>query len=184
MRVVGQRRSPGVQHGGDADPGAEVLWVSRDPQHGLGGRLEQQVVDDGLVLEGDVGDLGRQCEDDVEVSDRQQVGLALGEPGAGGGALTLGAVPVAAAVVGDALVAAVRAGLDMAAEGGGAAVLDRRHDLELLQAQVPRLSGAVGGTGSPQDVGDLERDGHRLSWSARSLVCSPGPRACRAGRAG
>jgi hypothetical protein len=61
-----------------------------------------------------------------------------------------------AAVVGDALVATVRAGLDMTAEGGGAAVLDRRHDLELLQTQVPGLGGTVGGTGGPQDVGDLE----------------------------
>jgi hypothetical protein len=82
--VLGQRRSPRVQHGGDADPGAEMLRVRRDPQHGLGRSLEQQVVDDGLVLVCDVGDLGRQREDDVEVSDRQQIGLALGEPGAGG----------------------------------------------------------------------------------------------------
>ena len=59
MRVVGQRRSPGVQHGGDADPGAEMLRVRRNPQHGLGRRLEQQVVDDGLVLERDVGNLRR-----------------------------------------------------------------------------------------------------------------------------
>jgi hypothetical protein len=58
--------------------------------------------------------------------------------------------------VGDSLVAARRAGLDMTAEGGGAAVLDRRHDLELLQTQVPGLGGTVGGTGGPQDVGDLE----------------------------
>jgi hypothetical protein len=33
----------------------------------------------------------------VEVSDRQQIGLALGEPRAGGRTLALGAVPIAAA---------------------------------------------------------------------------------------
>ena len=92
-----------------------------------------------------------------------EIGLALGEPRAGGRPLALRAVPIAAAVVGDALVAAVRAGLDMTAKGRGAAVLDRRHDLELLQAQVPGLGGTVGGTGGPQDVGDLERGAHRLS---------------------
>ena len=53
------------------------------------GGPEQQVVDDRLVLPGDVGDLGRQREDDVEIADRQQVGLALGEPGSRGGALAL-----------------------------------------------------------------------------------------------
>jgi hypothetical protein len=184
MRVVGERRSPGVQHGGDADPRAEVLGVGRDPQHGLGRRLEQQVVDDGLVLEGDVGDLRRQREDDVEISDRQQVGLALGEPRAGGRALALGTVPVAAAVVGDAPVAAVHTGLDMAAEGGGTAMLDRRHDLKLLQAQVPGLRDAIGGSGGTQNVGDLERGAHRLSWRARSPLGSLARRACRACRAG
>jgi hypothetical protein len=68
----------------------------------------------------------------MEVSDRQQIGLALGEPGAGSRTLALGAVPVAAAVVRDALVAAVGTRLNMTAEGGGAAMLDRGHDLELL----------------------------------------------------
>ena len=43
-------------------------------------RSKQQVVDRGLVVEGDVGDLGGQREDHVEVADRQQVGLACGEP--------------------------------------------------------------------------------------------------------
>jgi hypothetical protein len=150
------------------NPGAEMPRIGGNPQHGLGRRLEQQIVNGGLVLERDVGDLRRQREDDVEVSDRQQVGLALGEPGARGGPLALGAVPVAAAVVGDALVAAVRAGLDMTAQGCGAASRDRRHDLELLQAQVPGLSSPVGGAGGPEDVGDLERGAHRQPAGALS----------------
>jgi hypothetical protein len=73
-----------------------MLRVCGDPQHGLGRCLEQQVVDDGLVLVRNVGDLGRQREDDMEVSDRQQIGLAFGEPSAGGATLALGTVPIAA----------------------------------------------------------------------------------------
>jgi predicted amidohydrolase YtcJ len=65
-------------------------------------------------------------------------------------------MPVAAAVVGDAAVAAVLTALDVAAEGGGAAGLDRRHHLELMEAQVPSMGGPVGGPGSTEDVGDLE----------------------------
>ena len=53
MRVLGQCRAPGVEHGGDADAGAEVLGVGGDGDQGLGGGAEQQVVDDGLVLVGD-----------------------------------------------------------------------------------------------------------------------------------
>ena len=61
------RRSPGVQHGGDANAGAEMLGVGRDRHHRLGGRPEQEIVDHRLVLIGDVPDWRWQCEDDVEV---------------------------------------------------------------------------------------------------------------------
>jgi hypothetical protein len=67
----------------------------------------------------------------VEVSNRQQVGLAIGQPCARGSTLTLGTVPVATAVVRDPSVATVLASLDMTAQGRRAAMLDRRHDLEL-----------------------------------------------------
>jgi hypothetical protein len=76
-------------------------------------------------LQGDVGDLGWQRKDDVEIPDRQQIGLALGQPGACGSALAFGTMPVAATVIGDPLMAAVRAGLDVTPKGGGAAMLDQ-----------------------------------------------------------
>jgi hypothetical protein len=149
-----------VQHRGDADPGAEVLRVGGDSQHRLRCRLEQQVVDERLVLERDVGDLGRQREHDMEVADRQQVGLALGQPRPCGRALALRAVPVAAGVVGDPPLAAVLASLDVTAKGCGAAILDRRHDLELGEAQVTCMGGPESGSGSTEDVGDLDRGAH------------------------
>jgi hypothetical protein len=55
---------------------AQMLGVRRDRHHRLGGGAEQQIVEDRLVLPGDVGDLGRQREDDVEIADRQQVSLS------------------------------------------------------------------------------------------------------------
>lgn len=71
VRMVRHRRTPGVEHGSDADACAEMLPICRDGQHRLRRCLEQQVVDRRLVVEGDVGDLGRQREHDVEVADRQ-----------------------------------------------------------------------------------------------------------------
>ena len=59
MRMMRHRRAPGVEHGGDADPGAQMPGVRRDRHHRLGGGPEQKVVDDRLVLPGDVADLGR-----------------------------------------------------------------------------------------------------------------------------
>ena len=85
-----------MEHGADADAGTEMARVGGDGQHGLRRRAEQQVVDDGLVLGGDVGDLGRQREHDMEVADWQQVGLASYQPLSGRRALTLGAVPISA----------------------------------------------------------------------------------------
>jgi hypothetical protein len=54
---------------------------------------------------------------------------------------------------------AVVAALDMAAECCGTAVLDRRHDLQLGEAQMSCLSGAVASPCGPEDIGDLQQGG-------------------------
>ena len=76
MRMVGHRRAPTVEHGSGADAGAEVFGIGGNSQQRLGSRAEQQVVDHRLVLVGDRGNLGGQRENDVEITDRQQIGLA------------------------------------------------------------------------------------------------------------
>jgi len=161
--VVGHRRPPGVKDRGDADAGAEMLRVRGDGRHRLGRRLEQQAVERSFVLVGDVGDLGRQGEDNVEIADRQQVGLALGKPCARGRTLAPRAVPVATAVIGNPPVPAVGAGLGVTAKRSGAAMFDSRHDLELIEAQMPGVGSPVRRTGSTEDVGDLERGAHEGS---------------------
>ena len=99
--MVGQRRAPGVQHGGEADARAQMLRIGGDGGQRLGGGPEQQVVDGCLVLEGDGADRGRQGEDDVVVGNRQQLRLAVFEPLPRGGRLTLRAMPIPAGVIGD-----------------------------------------------------------------------------------
>ncbi len=135
--------------------------VGGNGHHRLRRRLEEQVVDHRLVVEGDGGDGGRQREDHVEKPYWQQVGLALGEPGSRRRALAFGAVPVAAAVVGDAGVAAVPAALDVAAARRCAAGLDGRHDLKLVQAQVTGVRRPPGRSVTAEDVGDLDPGAHR-----------------------
>jgi hypothetical protein len=44
----------------------------------------------------------------------------------------------------------------MAAHDGGAAMLNRRHDLELVQAQMPGMARPICRTSAAEDVGDLE----------------------------
>ncbi len=154
------RGSPCVKDCGDADARAEVFAISGDGQHRLRCCFEQQIVDERLVLEGDVGDLGRQREHDVEIANWKQIGLAVGQPRPRGRALTLRAVPVATGVVGDAPVPAILAGFDVAAERCGAAVLDRRHDLDLGEAQVPGMGGPVGRPCGTENIGGLYRVAH------------------------
>lgn len=156
MRMVGHCRPPGMQHGGDANARAEVLRIGRDGQHRLGRRLEQQIIDQRLVVERDVGDLGGQREHDMEVPDRQQIGLALRQPGTCGRTLATRTMPVAAAVIGNPPVPAVGAGLDVTAHDGGAAMLDRRHNLQLMQAEMSGMGCPVGRPSAAEDVGDLK----------------------------
>jgi hypothetical protein len=109
-------------------------------------------------------------------------------PGARGRALALGAVPVTTAVIGDPPVAAVFAGLDVTAHRSSAAMLDRRHDLELVQAQMSGMRGPIGRPGNPEDVGDLEGGAHPTSAAGRvptgdhQLLERTGHRAHRLGR--
>ncbi len=58
VRMVRQRRTPAVEHGGDADARAKMAAIGGDDEHGLRRRAEQQVVDRRLVLQRDVGDFG------------------------------------------------------------------------------------------------------------------------------
>src|SRR5262249_30967581 len=84
--------APGMQDRDDADASAQVLGVGCDCECGLGRCFHEQVIDHGLVLIGDVAELGGQGVNDMKIFDRQQFGLALSEPPAGGGALTIWAV--------------------------------------------------------------------------------------------
>ena len=82
VRMMGERRSPGVEHGRDADPRAEALGIGRDGERRLGRRLHQEVVDHALVLVGDVTQLARQRVHDVKVRYRQELRFAVGQPSA------------------------------------------------------------------------------------------------------
>jgi hypothetical protein len=115
--MMGECRAPGVEHGGEADPGSEMLGVGGDGDQCLGGGLEQDGVDRGLVLVGDVGDRRRQREDHVIVGHRQQLGFAVGQPRLRRRALALRAMAVAAGVGGDVGVRARLAACHMAGPG-------------------------------------------------------------------
>jgi hypothetical protein len=99
--VVGHCRAPGMEHGGCTDTATQMPRISGDGKQRLGRRAEKQVVYHDLVLVSDRGDLGRHCEDQGEIADRQQIGLAGGKPVPRRRALAFWAMAVATRVVGD-----------------------------------------------------------------------------------
>ena len=59
----------------------------------------------------------------------------------------------------------------MAAQRRGAAVLYRRHHLQLGKAKTPGLGQTIAGTRGPEDIGDLQRGGaHGASAAGRRRV--------------
>jgi hypothetical protein len=70
MGVMRQCRAPGVQHQRGADLGAQTLGIGGQGEQGLGGHLEEQCVDHGLVLIGDLGDGRGQREHEVVILHR------------------------------------------------------------------------------------------------------------------
>src|SRR5262245_7494457 len=120
----------------------------------------------------------------MEVGHGEKLGLALLHPRAGRGPLALGAMPVAAAVVGDDGVLAVLAARDVAAEGRRAAALNRAHRLRLGKAHVTAVGLTPSGTVIAEDVRDLQGGtGHAPSALLRRLLllgadrCKPVERA-------
>src|SRR5687767_877826 len=97
---------PSMEDGEKAHVRAEILGFCGDGSQGLGSGLKEQVVAQTLVLQRDGCQLVGKGEDDVEVRDVEEFTLSGGEPFGSCGGLTLGAVPVAAGVVGDLFVAA------------------------------------------------------------------------------
>src|ERR1700738_1132656 len=99
MRMVLKGLPPGVQHTQEADLCAQMLWIGGDLTQRLRRRSEQDIVDNGLVLEGDDLDLRGQGEQDVEGGHVEQWALRAREPLGARETLTLWTIFVAARVV-------------------------------------------------------------------------------------
>lgn len=123
--MITQGLTPAVQHRDETDPGTEMFGVGGNDAQRLGGCPEQDVVDDFLVLEGYGCDLGWQREDHVEIRHRQKVACPSLKPVARDRALTLGAMPVAAGIIGNTHCATGPTALNMSTKRSCPAQLDR-----------------------------------------------------------
>ena len=151
---------PSVQDSDHASLGAKMFWVRGDDADRLGRRLEQDVVDERLVLQGDRRDRRRNGEDEVEIRNRQELRATIGEPLCAREPLALGAVPVATAIVGDADLPAVLALFGMPAERRRPARLDGGHRAALVNRQPSALRGAKCVAVAAEDIRNLDPRAH------------------------
>jgi len=157
---------PRVQHHQPANVGTQALRISRDLEQGRGGRLKQHVVDHALVDEREASERLRHREDDVDVTDWEQLVLASRHPRVPRRGQTFRAMPITTAVVREGRLRALVTAIAVPTKCGGATLRDRTEHAPML----PGHPGAV----RPQkviavlthDVGHLEGwPGHRLCFS-------------------
>src|SRR5258708_36146484 len=72
VRVLVEFLIPGVKHTEEADLGAEMFGIASDFEEGCGTGLQQQMVQNFLVLQGERRQLMGQGEDNMNVTRRQK----------------------------------------------------------------------------------------------------------------
>ena len=144
-----------MQYCDKADLSAKMLGIGGNGAQRLGGGLEQDVVDHSLVLKRDGCDFLWDSEDHVEVLDRKKFSLTILKPLVTRERLALWAMAIAAAVIGDAVVAAGVTLLHMTAQSDGTALLDGAHDTSLSPTQASRVFCTVGRADLTKDIRHL-----------------------------
>lgn len=162
VRMTGEHLTPGVKNSQEADLAAQMSWIGSNGLKRRGDGVEQDGIDDGLILEGDLGDSGRHREHDVEIGDRQQVGLTVSQPPFASCALALGAMPIAAAVERHAGMRAILTSLDMTAKRCRPAKLDRGHDAAFDAAKMPVMDSAICMTMAAENIRHLQPGAHHF----------------------
>ena len=166
--MVHEILAPGVQHGQQADLiRSQMSGIRRDFPQRLAGSLEQHPVEQPLILQGQGRDLGGQRKNDVKVGNRQEFGRSLFEPVGAGQSLALGAMTVAARIVGDLAVPALVTRPDVSTHDRRATGLDiGKHSL-----LARRKSGAVipqeGRCLAAKDVGHFQTRSARQRLGCR-----------------
>ena len=124
MRMVDELLGPGVQDGEHSDRRSDMASVACEFDDGLRGGLHQQGVAVALVGAQRVAEFLGPGHGDVEIARRQHLGLAGFEPALGLSAMTFGATPVLAGMIGEDLGVALFATPEPPSENRGAAGLD------------------------------------------------------------
>jgi hypothetical protein len=129
-----------VQNADETNLRAQPFGVGRNFEHGGSAGAEKQVIQNPGVAQTETVQLMRQSEYDVEVWNAEQFLLSRSEPALASLCLTLRTVPVPAGVIGDGLMTALGALIDVAAQSRRSAASDSPQHAQLLEAQPGALA--------------------------------------------
>ncbi len=158
VRVMFEFLIPGVEHTEEADLRAEMSGIASDFEESCGTGLQQEMVQEFLVLQGERRQFVRQGKDNMDIARGEKLLTTRLEPTSTGVGLTLRAVPVAAAVVRDGrTVATVGALIEMPTQGGGATACDGPQHGEVLPGDPPAAAFDEGASRGANQIGHLKR---------------------------
>src|ERR1700676_652733 len=155
---------PGMQHGEEAEFRTEVFRIASDFEKCFCTGAKQQIIDDFLVLQSQGNKLRRKCEEHMDVVRRKTFSLPYDDRAFPSRGLTLRAVPISAAVVGDGgAMPAAGALIEMTAECGGATARNGPQHLDMLPAEPLAISFDESSSRAADEIGHLEgRPAHLL----------------------
>ena len=112
-----------------------------------------------------------QCEDHVQIAGREQFSATRSDPAVPRSGLTLGAMAIAAAVIGDGgPIPATGALIEMTAEGGGTTPANGPQHLDVLPTEPVAISFEESSSRGADQIGHLERwPGHLLFLRRRAF---------------
>ena len=135
MGMQEQVLTPGVQDANETNLSSQSFGVSRYFEHGGRAGAEKQIIQNPGVAQTERVQLLWQGEHDVEVRNVEEFFLSCGEPALASLRLTLRAVPVPAGIMGDGLMTAFGALIDVPSQRRRAAAGDCPQHAQLLIAQ-------------------------------------------------
>jgi hypothetical protein len=157
MEVKLELLIPGVQDTEEADLGPQMSGIAGDFEKSFCTGSEQQIVDDLLVVESQGRQLGRQSENHMDVGRGEKFAATCLQPAFAGACLTLRAVAISAAVIGDGgAMSTVGALIDMAAECGGATAGNGQQHFDVGPADPLAVALDESCSGRTYEVGHLQ----------------------------
>jgi hypothetical protein len=157
VRVHFEFLAPGMQHAEEANLRAEVSRMASHFEKGFRTGAEQQTVEDLLILQHQRSQPMGQCEDHVQIAGWQKFSSTGSDPAVPSSGLTLRAMAIAAAVIGDGgTMSAAGALIEMTTECGGTTPANGQQHFDVFPTEPVTISFDEGVSRGADDIGHLE----------------------------